>query len=141
MLVETLSQDAAKLKYGGNSFMNQEALEINPIADEEPWYGVPAPRGMMVLYHYFNKVTKDYIIVVNRSALLYEGKMTYRHGKLPFDVCQHYPDSACIYGISIPRKVRVPRAYKVNIMQSIMDGSRLNSGKIILANNTGENQD
>ncbi len=96
---------------------------------------------MVILYHYFNRTTKDYIIVANRTVLLYEGKIPYADGRLPFDVCQHYPDSACIYGIGICRAARPAKAFKNNQLQAIMDGSRLGSGKVWAMNSSGENTD
>lgn len=57
--------------------------------------------------------------------------MPYPDGKLPFVVAQHYPRNNCIYGIGIPRKVRMSKAYKNNMMQYAMDGAKLSSGRLI----------
>jgi hypothetical protein len=89
----------------------------------------------MILYHYYNRTTKDYIIVINRQEVLYEGKIVYKNGKLPFDMCQHYPDSGCLYGIGISQRVRLWKAYKNNIAQSALRSTRLSSGKMIALGN------
>lgn len=141
IMIETLSKEAFQGKYENMPNINKKALDAVPITEDNPAYGIPAPKGMIIIYHYYNRTTKDYIIAINRQYLLYEGKMMYKHGKLPFDVCQHYPNSACIYGISTCRKVRLSKAYKNNLMQSILDGSRLGSGKILAIGNSGENID
>lgn len=131
VMLETMTKEAFVNKYSQIKEMDQSVVETTvPITEDNPAYGIPSPRGLIILYHYFNKVTQDYIIMVNRTGVLFKGKMIYPD--LPFVVCQHYPDSSCIYGISIPRKVRLAKAYKNNMMQSIMDGSRLSSGKVLL---------
>lgn len=131
ILIETLSQTQAKAKYWDIKEVDKEVLELPPVSDDSPAYWVPSAKWMMVLYHYYNKITKDYIIVVNRTWLLYEGKIVYKNWQLPFDVCQHYPNSWCIYGIGWCRRVRLWKAYKNNLAQSALRGTRLSSWKLI----------
>lgn len=138
ILIETLSPSQAQAKYGDVKQVNKEALKAAPMGEDSPAYGIPSPKGMMVLYHYYNKTTKDYIIVINRKEILYEGKIVYANGELPFDMCQHYPDSGCLYGIGICQRVRLWKAYKNNIAQSALRSTRLSSGKMIALGNGGE---
>lgn len=138
VLLETLSKSQFVAKYWDVKQIDKKILNAIPVAEESPAYGIPAPKGMIVLYHYYNKTTKDYIIVVNRQYVLYEGKMPYKNGKLPFDMCQHYPDEWCLYGIGICQRVRLWKAYKNNMAQSALRGARLSSGKIMALWNGGE---
>jgi hypothetical protein len=62
-----------------------------------------------------------FAIMLDERILLYEGEMQYLRSALPIRIAQHYPDSACIYGRSIPQKVRSYKAVKINMMQSIID--------------------
>lgn len=142
VMLETLTPSQFVAKYKGVPGVNDEVVDqAQPIAEDNPKYGIPAPKGMIILYHYFNRSTKKYIIVVNRTLELYVGKIPYSDGRLPFDVCQHYPDSACMYGIGICRAARPAKAFKNNLLQSIMDGARLGSGKILAIGASGENID
>ena len=138
IMLEPLTKTQFLNKYQDHPYINKAALDAVPISEDNPSYGISSPRGKIVVYHYYNKTTKQYIITVNKTALLYEGHIMYKNGKLPFVVCQHYPDSACIYGISTPRKVRTSKAYKNNIMQSIMDGSRMSTGKLVVMGASGD---
>ena len=138
ILIETLSPSQAQAKYGDVKQANKEALKSAPMWEDSPAYGIPSPKGMMVLYHYYNKTTKDYIIVINRKEILFEGKIVYANGELPFDMCQHYPDSWCLYGIGWPQRVRLWKAYKNNIAQSALRSTRLSSGKMIALGNGWE---
>lgn len=138
ILIETLSPSQAQAKYGDVKQVNKKALETAPMGEDSPTYWIPSPKGMMVLYHYYNKTTKDYIIVINRKEILYEGKIVYANWELPFDMCQHYPDSGCLYGIGWPQRVRLWKAYKNNIAQSALRSTRLSSGKMIALGNGWE---
>ena len=86
---------------------------------------------MVVLYHYFCKQDKKYAIIANRTNRLFEGKMVYPDGELPFDMCQHYPNNGCLLGIGICRKVRLEKAYGNNMRQFMIDGARMSSGKLL----------
>lgn len=140
IMLETMTKEEFVNKYRNIKHVDEDVVNSTiPIAEDNPAYGIPSPRWLIILYHYYNKITKDYIIMVNRTGILFKGKMLY--AELPFVVCQHYPDSSCIYGISIPRKVRMSKAYKNNQRQSVMDGARIGSGKILLTGMDGEIED
>jgi len=138
ILIETLSPAQAQAKYGDVKQFNKKALESAPMGEDSPAYWIPSPKGMMIFYHYYNRTTKDYIIVVNRKELGYQGKIVYKNGKLPFDMCQHYPNAWCLYGIGIAQRVRLWKAYKNNIAQSALRSTRLSSGKMIALGNGWE---
>ena len=134
IMLEKLSKEVFYQRYKNNSIYNQETVEAATLTQNaDPAYGQAPALGMIEVYHYFNKTTKQYAIVVNKEMLLLDTFMMYKHGKLPFSVGQRFPNVGCIYGFSIPRKVRVWKGYKNNIVQSIIDGARLNSGKIVVS--------
>lgn len=132
-MVETLSPATFYQRYKDNPTYNQQAVNsATPIMQVDPAYGVQSIIWQIDIYHYFNRITKKYSIMVNRESLLLDTYMLYKHGQLPFSVGQCYPNVSCIYGFSIPRKVRVWKGYKNNILQNIIDWSRMWSG-ILLA--------
>ncbi len=133
VMIEFISKESLEQRYKGIEWFNQKAIEdAMPQDIEESIYGKKTNvNDMIVLYHYFNKITKQYAININKNAILYDGKMPYPDGKLPFVVTQHYPRNNCMYGIGIPRKVRMSKAYKNNMMQYIIDGARLWAGKLL----------
>lgn len=134
IMLEKLSKEVFYQRYKNNSIYNQETVDAASLTQNaDPAYGQSPALGMIEVYHYFNKTTKQYAIVVNKEMLLLDTFMMYKHGKLPFSVGQRFPNVGCIYGFSIPRKVRVWKGYKNNIVQSIIDGARLNSGKIVVS--------
>lgn len=131
-MLEVLSKKEIEQRYWDNKYFNQENIEaLQPVQENSAEYGIDNVYGNCVLYHYYNRITKEYCIMGNKEFLLFEWKMLYKHGQLPFVVAQHYPDNNFIYGIGICRKVRVQKWYKINMMQSLMDGARLSSGKIL----------
>jgi hypothetical protein len=79
----------------------------------------------VILYEYFNVVTKDYWIIANESIVIYIGKMLNKSGKLPFGVGQHYTNTKSFYGRGICHKVRYLKAYKAEMLQDMLDQSRM----------------
>lgn len=123
-----LIEDCARIEYVSKERLTQrraDAKEYNiEWLEEMTW----ADRSNMnshiyvvKLTHYYNKNTKDYIIMGNDCQIIHKGKMKYKHGRLPFEVAQHYPDNNCICGKWIPRKTRASKAYKNNMLQAAID--------------------
>lgn len=133
VMIEFITKEALEQRYTWIKWFNQKAIkEAVPQDIEESIYGKKTNvNDMIVLYHYFNKITKQYAININKNAMLYDDTMPYPDWKLPFVVTQHYPRNNCMYGIGIPRKVRMSKAYKNNMMQYIIDGARLWAGKLL----------
>lgn len=73
------------------------------------------------IWHYYNKNNKDYVIIGNWEKKIRNTKMKYKNGKLPFEVCQHYPDNKCIAGKGIPFKTRASKGYLNNMKQAALD--------------------
>lgn len=125
-MVETISPATFYQRYKDNPIYNQDAVNsAMPIMQVDPAYWVQSIIWQIDIYHYFNRITKKYWIMVNRESLLLDTFMLYKHWQLPFSVGQCFPNVSCIYGFSIPRKVRVWKGYKNNILQNIIDGSRM----------------
>ena len=76
IMKETMSLNRFKDRFGENKFfINTD--EVSESADPNPAYGEQtlALNEEVIIYHYFNKVTKDYYIVANDSVVIYIGKM------------------------------------------------------------------
>lgn len=132
VMIERLSPDSFRQRYEGNKLFDQEVVKSSqPIQSEQSEAGKNPSRGQIILYHYFNKVTKDYGINVNKNWCLYEWILFYEHGKLPFSVSQCYPNAGCIYGRWIPRKIRSEKGFKNDLYDAILKGARLSSSKIM----------
>jgi len=73
---ETMSLERFKERYGDNKyFINTD--QVDEHADANPPYGeqVLAINEEVQIYHYFNKVSKDYRVIANETIPIYIGKM------------------------------------------------------------------
>lgn len=133
VMIEFITKEALEQRYDWVKGFDKKVIsEASPSTIEETPYWTPHNKNeMLILYHYFNRMDKTYAINLNKTDLLYRGKMPYYDGKLPFVVTQHYPRNNCIYGIGVPRKVRMSKAYKNNMMQYIVDWARLSSSRLL----------
>lgn len=122
IMLEIVTKEELVERYGGNRYFDQKAIEIaTPTMIDEAEYGIYTQQPMIVLYHYMNKQTKEYTIQAGRENTIFEGKLIYPDGDLPIDMCQHYPNNTCLYGIGICRKVRLEKAYMNNMKQFMID--------------------
>lgn len=136
---ESLSLDAFKSRFRTVKAFDQDVVEnATLLQDVYPEYGVSDYRGKVIVDYYFNRITQEYSLIVNKNQVMYSGKMPYKHDRLPFSVAQHYPNNTCIYGYGICRKVRFDKAYKNNLQQALLDGARMSSSKIIGVGSSGE---
>lgn len=133
IMIEFITKESLLIRYDGIKWFDKKTLEeaMETSVEESAYWTKSWQNEMVVLYHYFNRLDKTYAININQNALLYQWKMPYPDGKLPFVIAQHYPRNNCIYGIGIPRKVRMSKAYKNNMMQYAMDGAKLSSSRLI----------
>ena len=74
----------------------------------------------IILYHFFDRITKKYLIVVNEDVLIYNWLYLYNDWKLPFTMVQHYTNNNCIWGRWVPHRVWYLKAYKSEILQDIL---------------------
>lgn len=119
--------------------------KIVPSMDDAPTseHDLSIDQEEIVVTYYWNRITKDYVVFAkDQNMLLFKGKYLYEDGKLPFVSCQHYSNPNCFYGDGIPKRVRYLKAFKSEILQSILYGAQLNSGLTFVVGNDGElNQD
>lgn len=92
-------------------------------------------QRQIVLYHYFHRITKKYLIVANREQVIYNWLYLYDDGKLPFVNTQHYTNINRFWGEGIPERVAYLKAYKSEIFQDILSGAAMSSGIHLLAGN------
>ena len=74
----------------------------------------------VIIYHYFDRITKTWLVVANEKNLLYNGIYLYDDWKLPFEMVQHYTNPNCIWWRWIPNRIRYLKAYKNEILQDIL---------------------
>lgn len=82
----------------------------------------------VILYYYFNRITKTYMIVANEEHVLYNGYYFYDDGKLPIVNVQHYYDPNSFYTDGISGRVSYLKAYKSEVFQNILTWSAMASG-------------
>ncbi len=89
----------------------------------------------VILYHYFDRITKRYIINANEQKNIFVGRYLYDDGKLPFVNIQHYTRTDRFIGEGIPERVAYMKAYKSEIFQDILSGAAMSSGIHLLVGN------
>lgn len=68
VMIERLAPETFRQRYEDNKLFNQDVVKSSfPINDEQTSLQTIPSRGQIVLYHYFNKITKTYGIVVNKN--------------------------------------------------------------------------
>ena len=98
IMLEFISKEELEIRYKGNKHFDQEAIEQAVETQvEESEYGIQTRDPQVTLYHYYNRRTMEYCIMINKNALICAGDLPYPDGELPFVVTQHYPNNACIY--------------------------------------------
>ena len=80
-----------------------------------------------LVYHYYHRITKKYIINVDEKDNIFCGRYLYDDGKLPFESAQHYSRDDRFWGESIPERTAWLKAYKSEIWQDILSGAMMNS--------------
>lgn len=133
VMMEFVSKEELKQRYDDVKSFDEKVIDNSnhTTAQEESEYGKrPWIDNRVILYHYYNRITKEYTILTDNDVF-FEWKMPYADGKLPFVLAQHYPKNDCIYGIGIPRKVRMSKAYKNNMLQYMLDWTKMAAGRVI----------
>lgn len=126
-------------KYKNVPWVDKDALEsLMPTATGETEYGQDVKHGQIVLYHYFNRITKDWYIVGNEKAVIYETMYEFDCEWLPFVLCQHHPRNNKLYGMGDPEVIAALKATKNATWQAIVGWTLLSSGKLLLSGNSGE---
>ena len=95
-----------------------------------------------MVHYYYDKITKDYRIIVNRNVVVYTGKQLYAHWQLPFTMRQFFPNTACLYGEGQARRNRSMKWYKNTTMQTMIKRMEMSSGiNLALFGDTATNGD
>ena len=115
-------------RYANNSaFVNTQTVQywrdINPKNRDDTSIDV----RHVILYHYFHRVTKKYIIMANENVIIYNGLYLYNDGKLPFVNIQFYANSNRFWGEGIPERVFYLKVYKSEILQDMLSGAAMSS--------------
>ena len=82
----------------------------------------------IVLFHYFHRITKKYMIIANEEELLFNGLYLYDDGKLPFVNTQHYTNINRFRGEWIPERCAYIKAYRSEIWLDILVWAEMSSG-------------
>ena len=91
----------------------------------------------VIIHYYYNKDTWDVAIIAWYKRILYRWKMVWISGDLPIVMAQYYPDETSIYWIWVPEKIQPMVIYKTEIVQNLLDNSRMSwSPLLFLANRT-----
>lgn len=114
-----------ELMFDWNKYINKEILnQITSEIDQNP-ENIEKSENISedecILYHYFNKVTKTYLIVANWDKLLYEWYYFYEDWKLPFESIQHYSDKNSFWWEWITARVAYLKSAKSEIFQNILN--------------------
>lgn len=81
----------------------------------------------VILYHYFHRTLKKYIIFANEAQIIYNGRYLYNDGKLPFVNVQHYSNVNRFYWEGIPERIGYLKIYKSELLQDILSGAAMSS--------------
>ena len=136
IMKERLTAIEFENRYGKNkAFKNLDQVtywtDINPRNKND----VPVDVRQIILYHYYHRITKTYLIVANEQVLIYNGLYLYNDGKLPFVNVQHYTNLNRFWGEWIPERIGYLKAYKSEIFQDILTGAAMSSGVNLLIGN------
>lgn len=122
-------------RYGNSPLYDVDGVtywqDINPKNKDDK----PVDQRLIVLYHYFHRRSKKYLIVANEMKVVYDGIYLYDDGKLPFVNVQHYSNPNYFPGEGIPKRVAYLKAYKSEVFQDILAGSAMSSGLHLVVGN------
>lgn len=142
---EKVSFKEFELMFGDNDAIDKEAysrVTTGIDMDEKNQNSQSIHQDEIVLFYYYNRVTKDFYIVANEDNLLVQTKFLYNDGKLPFDSAQHFPNENCFYGRGIPERIEALKVYIGEILQDMLSGAQMaNSINFLTGNDEQVNQD
>lgn len=118
-------------------WVDKEALNrLENKTEMDPKYWIQTLDGQVVFYHYFNRLTRDWIIMWNESEIILKSSYEYTCEWLPFVLCQHHPRNNCIYWMGDPEVIDALKAVKNATWEWIIEGIRMGSWKLILSWNS-----
>ena len=143
IIQENLTYEEIKKRWGSNpnfknidkikdrkSFNQDEPYPMNPTSN---WTN--EENKTIVIHRYYNKDNGDLAIIANYDTLLYRWKMVWISGQLPVVMAQYFPDETSIYWMWIPEKIQPMVVYKEEIVQNLLDNSRMSWSPLLLVGN------
>lgn len=146
IIQETATYEEIVKRWGQNpKFHNINLLNKKKVENQDQaypvvidWFSGNTENKPIVIHHYYNKDTGDVAIIGNYEVLLYRGKMVFGNGNLPIAVAQYFKDETCIYGMGIPEKIQPMAIYKEEIVQNLLDNSRMSGSPLLFMANRGD---
>ena len=140
IIQETLTYDEVMKRRGNNpNFKYLSKLKTErtdnfnePYPLESVENGTNDSNKPIIIHRYYNRDTGDMAIIANYNTVIYRGKMISISGQLPIAMAQYFPDETCIYGIGIPEKIQPMVVYKEEIVQNLLDNSRMSGSPLLL---------
>lgn len=128
-----LNEDGSDLKpFKHIKAVSTDSSDLNPYGKDKQ---VGITDRNIRIWHYYNKITGAYYIIADKKRLIYKGKITSKHGQLPFVLRQFYPYPSNIYGISLVQKMESVKPYINNFLKVALDGMRYSVAPVILTGN------
>lgn len=140
IIQETLTYEEVMKRWGNNpNFKHLNLLKTQrtdnfnqPYPLESIENGTNDENKPIIIHRYYNRDTGDMAIIANYNTVIYRGKMISISGQLPIAMAQYFPDETCLYGIWIPEKIQPMVVYKEEIVQNLLDNSRMSGSPLLL---------
>ena len=140
IIQETLTYEEVMKRWGNNpNFKHLNLLKTQrtdnfnqPYPLESIENGTNDENKPIIIHRYYNRDTGDMAIIANYNTIIYRGKMISISWQLPIAMAQYFPDETCLYGIWIPEKIQPMVVYKEEIVQNLLDNSRMSGSPLLL---------
>lgn len=140
IIQETLTYEEVMKRRGNNpNFKHLNLLKTQrtdnfnqPYPLESIENGTNDENKPIIIHRYYNRDTGDMAIIANYNTVIYRGKMISISWQLPIAMAQYFPDETCLYGIWIPEKIQPMVVYKEEIVQNLLDNSRMSGSPLLL---------
>ena len=140
IIQETLTYEEVMKRWGNNpNFKHLNLLKTQrtdnfnqPYPLESIENGTNDENKPIIIHRYYNRDTGDMAIIANYNTVIYRGKMISISWQLPIAMAQYFPDETCLYGIWIPEKIQPMVVYKEEIVQNLLDNSRMSGSPLLL---------
>lgn len=125
---EKISKLEFSIRYGGNpAYQNVENISSGNDMAEKNLESTSVDNDEVIVYHYYHRILKKYIIFANETTLILNGLYIFGDGKLPFVTAHHYFRSDRFWGEGQPERVAYLKAYKSEVFQDILAGAAMTS--------------
>lgn len=146
IIQETATYEEVVKRWGDNpKFKNISKLKTKKVVNQNEaypvvidWFWGSNEEKPIIIHKYYNKDTGDVAIIGNYEVLLYRGKMVLWGWELPIASAQYFFDDTCIYGMGIPEKIQPMAIYKEEIVQNLLDNSRMSGSPLLFMANRGD---